>query len=68
MIRAMATGDVHMKDWFKLVGKEINADFIVMCTHGRRGIAHLFIGSIAEDVMKNVDCALWIYKFKTNQK
>lgn len=48
--------------------QEINADFIVMCTHGRRGIAHLFIGSIAEDVMKNVDCALWIYKFKTNQK
>ncbi|MDQ3535812.1 MAG: magnesium transporter [Bacteroidota bacterium] len=23
MIRAMATGDVHMKDWFKLVGKEM---------------------------------------------
>lgn len=29
---------------------DINADMIAMGTHGRRGLAHLFAGSIAEDL------------------
>lgn len=35
------------------VAKEWEADVIVMGTHGRKGLAHLFNGSIAEDVVKN---------------
>jgi nucleotide-binding universal stress UspA family protein len=44
--------------------QEINSDLIVMSTHGRRGIAHLVIGSIAEEVMSNVNCPVWTYKYK----
>ena len=28
------------------------ADIIVICTHGRRGLSHLFLGSIAEGVVR----------------
>ncbi|HEY1304321.1 MAG TPA: universal stress protein [Vicinamibacterales bacterium] len=31
-------------------------DLIVMGTHGRRGIAHLFLGSVAEHVVRTAKC------------
>lgn len=42
--------------------KEVKADLIAMRTHGRRGISHLASGSIAEDVVNHIDCAIWTYK------
>ena len=33
-----------------------NADLIVMGTHGRTGVAHLLMGSIAECVMRRAEC------------
>ncbi len=33
--------------------KEVNADMVAMATHRRRGIAHLFQGSIAEDIVNH---------------
>ncbi|MBL7848740.1 MAG: universal stress protein [Cyclobacteriaceae bacterium] len=38
---------------------EINADMIAMGTHGRRGLSHLFSGSIAEKVVNHTDCPIW---------
>ncbi|MGH8013616.1 MAG: universal stress protein [Candidatus Binataceae bacterium] len=38
--------------------REINADLIVMKTHGRRGISHLFLGSVAEKVVREAPCAV----------
>ena len=40
---------------------EIKANMIAMGTHGRRGLAHLFGGSIAEAVVNHVDCPIWTY-------
>ena len=34
------------------VAKEVGADMIVMGTHGRRGLAHMFLGSTAEAVVR----------------
>ena len=31
-------------------------DLIVMGTHGRRGVAHLFLGSVAERVVRTAPC------------
>jgi nucleotide-binding universal stress UspA family protein len=31
-------------------------DLIVMGTHGRRGVAHLLLGSVAEHVVRTADC------------
>ncbi|MEM1268645.1 MAG: universal stress protein [Bacteroidota bacterium] len=36
--------------------EEINADLIVMATHGRQGLDHLLIGSVAESVVRRADC------------
>jgi nucleotide-binding universal stress UspA family protein len=32
-----------------------------MATHGRRGLAHLVAGSIAEDVVNHIECPIWTY-------
>jgi len=37
------------------VAKETGADFIVMGTHGRTGLFHLLMGSVAESVFKNAE-------------
>ena len=43
---------------------EIKADMIVMGTHGRKGLSHLFMGSVAEDIVNHLDCAIWTYPIK----
>lgn len=35
---------------------EVEADFIVMGTHGRRGLAHLLLGSVASEVVRRAPC------------
>jgi len=44
---AMAIGDV---------AKSANIDLIVMGTHGRGGVAHLLLGSVAERVVRTAPC------------
>jgi nucleotide-binding universal stress UspA family protein len=36
--------------------KQLDADLIVMKTHGRQGLAHLVIGSVAEEVVRLAPC------------
>jgi len=36
--------------------KNLNPDIIVMGTHGRRGFAHLLLGSVAERIVREADC------------
>jgi nucleotide-binding universal stress UspA family protein len=38
------------------VAARIDADLIVMKTHGRRGLAHMFVGSVAEEVVRSAPC------------
>jgi K+-sensing histidine kinase KdpD len=38
------------------VAREINADLIVLGTHGRKGISRLFVGSVAEQVVRKAEC------------
>lgn len=38
------------------VARERDADLIVMGTHGRTGMAHVLMGSIAEQVMRSAGC------------
>jgi nucleotide-binding universal stress UspA family protein len=37
---------------------DIDADLIVMKTHGRHGLAHLIMGSVAEQVVRQAHCAV----------
>ena len=35
---------------------DVGADLVVMATHGRTGISHFFIGSVAEQVVREATC------------
>lgn len=41
--------------------EEIHGDMIAMATHGRRGLAHLFMGSVTEYVVNHGQCPIWTY-------
>jgi len=51
------TGIMRFTHW-------INANMIAMGTHARKGLSHLFKGSIAEGVVNHVDCPIWTYVIK----
>jgi len=40
---------------------EVKADLIAMGTHGRRGLAHFFAGSITERVVNHMDGLVWTF-------
>lgn len=44
------------------VAQEIRCDLIVMGTHGRTGLKHLLMGSIAEQVVRKATCTVLTVK------
>jgi len=38
------------------IAKELQADAIIMATHGRKGLSHLVLGSVAERVVRESTC------------
>jgi nucleotide-binding universal stress UspA family protein len=46
----------------RLIGeaKELQAGLIAVGTHGRKGLSHLFLGSVAEEVMRQAPCSVLI--------
>lgn len=55
-------GDVHNE--IVTVADEIDAELIVMGTHGRRGINRLLLGSVAESVARRAHCAVLLVRPK----
>jgi universal stress protein A len=50
----LRTGDA--RDLINQTAKEVNADLIVMGTHGRRGVTRALLGSITESVVRTAPC------------
>jgi universal stress protein A len=48
------TGDIARN--IGSAARELNADLIIMPTHGRRGLPRLFLGSVAERVIRDAPC------------
>jgi len=42
----------------------IKGDMIAMGTHGRKGISHILLGSLAEDVVNHTENIVWTYAMK----
>ncbi len=40
-------------DHVSAVAREINADLVVIGTHGRKGVAHMLLGSAAEKILRS---------------
>jgi nucleotide-binding universal stress UspA family protein len=38
------------------VAAEVNADLIVLNTHGRRGLSRFILGNVAEEVVRTASC------------
>ena len=46
----------NVADSIRACAAELGADLIVMGTHGRTGLAHAFLGSVAERVLRRAPC------------
>jgi universal stress protein A len=44
------------------VARECHSDLIAMGTHGRTGLAHLLLGSVAEQVVRRATCPVLVVK------
>jgi nucleotide-binding universal stress UspA family protein len=53
----------HPADTIVRLARERNADLIVMATHGRTGLGHLVVGSVAEKVMRLAPCPVLTVKY-----
>jgi universal stress protein A len=62
----VAVGAPHAK--ILEVARERNATMIVMSTHGRTGLAHALMGSVAEKVLRSAPCPVFSIKPKAIQK
>jgi len=45
------------------VARDIDADLILMATHGRGGLRHVVLGSVAEAVVRNAPCPVLTLRF-----
>ena len=45
--------DINVEKGILHFAKDSNSDVIGMCTHGRKGLAHFFNGSISEDLVNH---------------
>jgi universal stress protein A len=43
--------------------RDLDADLILMATHGRTGVKHLFFGSVTEAVVRNAACPVLTVRF-----
>jgi nucleotide-binding universal stress UspA family protein len=50
------------------VAVEVNADLIVLKTHGRHGLSHLLLGSVAEEVVRSAPCSVLTLTPNAQQK
>jgi nucleotide-binding universal stress UspA family protein len=48
--------------------QEINADLIVLGTHGRKGLSHVLMGSVAERVARHAPCPVLIVREKSERE
>ena len=46
--------------------QEHQADLIVMGTHGRTGLAHVFLGSVAEKVVRQASCPVLVTRCQSD--
>lgn len=51
-VRRQLVRSGHARDVILSAADDVGADVIVMGTHGRRGVSHLFVGSVAEHVVR----------------
>lgn len=49
------------------VAREIQADILIMSTHGKSGLMHVFLGSTAERVVRHAPCPVLVVREKEHE-
>ena len=44
------------------IQKDTNADLVVISTHGRTGLTHVLIGSVAEKLVRHATCPVFVIR------
>lgn len=47
---------------------DVEADLVAMATHHRSGVAHLFLGSVTEDVLNHLHVPLWTFSLNRDEE
>jgi universal stress protein A len=55
-IEAHVLEGANIADTVRATAESLEADLIVMGTHGRTGLAHVFLGSVAERTLRTAPC------------
>lgn len=55
-IEAHVLEGANIADTVRATAENLDADLIVMGTHGRTGLAHVFLGSVAERTLRTAPC------------
>jgi nucleotide-binding universal stress UspA family protein len=55
-------------DMIRRAAEETHSDVIVMGTHGRTALSRLFLGSVAESVLRKAPCPVLTVKPRTSRK
>jgi nucleotide-binding universal stress UspA family protein len=50
------------------VAAEVDADVIVLATHGRTGLKRLLLGSVAEKVVRHAGCPVFVVRAKHHER
>ncbi|HEY7490197.1 MAG TPA: universal stress protein [Candidatus Tectomicrobia bacterium] len=58
----VASGDPA--DAIVQVAQDLGVDLIVMATHGRTGLQHVFLGSVAEKVIRHAPCPVLTIRYR----
>lgn len=53
--------DIFEENGISSFASFIQADMIAIGTHGRKGLAHVFSGSVTEDLVNHVDMPVWTF-------
>ena len=54
--------DNDIVEAIQAVHEKYNTDLVVIGSHGRKGLKRVFLGSVAEGVLRNVSCPVLIIK------
>jgi universal stress protein A len=63
--RVKCRSEIHFGVVYEMIAelaRQSNADMIVIATHGRTGLAHMIIGSVAERVIQNSLCPVLVVR------
>lgn len=52
----------HPADEIVQMAAQLSVDLIAMATHGRSGLAHVLLGSVAEAVVRSSKCPVLLYR------